>query len=146
MFDDFTESSGEPLGRKRFGSSMAIAIIAYSGAGLALVSATNHARQLAQENLTQVEFAPPAPPPPEPEVAAPEQEAPKPRAKAKRDVLKPPDKLPLDKPRESDKPLAAAAPSGPVEGFLDGVVGGTGTASAHPPPAPVKEAEKLIAS
>jgi periplasmic protein TonB len=147
MFDDFTPSARAPQARKRFGSSMAIAIAVYGAGGLALVSATNHARELVKETLTQVEFAPPPPPEPEPEVAPPPEEAPKPRAKAKRADLKPPDKVPLDKPKESDQPLAAAAPSGPVEGFLDGVAGGTGTArAAPPPPVPVKEPEKLIAS
>jgi protein TonB len=146
MFDDFTPSSRGRLGQKRFGGSMAIAVVVYGGAGLALVSATNHARELVKENLTQVEFAA-APPPPEPEVAPPpEPEAPKPRAKAKRADLKPPDKVPLDRPKESDQALASAEPAGPVEGFLDGVVGGTGTAPAAPPPAPVKAPEKLVPS
>ena len=139
MFDDFSPDTSQRQTRKRLGGSAALAMVVYLGGGLLLVSATNKARQLVKENLTQVAFAPPPPPEPEPEPAPPpEPEKAKPRAKAKRAELKAPDKVPLQKPKESDKPLVAAAPSGPVEGFLDGVEGGTGTA-----PKPV---EKMIPS
>lgn len=145
MFDDFNPDASHQQTRKRLGGSMATALVVYCGAGLFLVSATNRAREFAKENLTQVAFAPPPEPEPEPPPPPPEQTAaPKPRAKAKRAELKPPDEVPLDKPKESDKPLAQAGPVGPVEGFLDGVEGGTGTGSAPallPPPA-----EKLIPS
>jgi TonB family protein len=137
MFDDFSPDSSQQQTRKRLGSSAALALVVYVGGGLLLVSATNKARQLVKDSLTQVAFAPP-PPPPEPEVAPPPEEAAKPRAKAKRAELKTPDKVPLQKLKESDKPLIAAGPTGPVDGFLDGVEGGTGNA-----PKPV---EKLIPS
>ena len=108
---------------------MAVALVVYVGGGLLLISATNKARQFVKENLTQVAFAPP--PPPKPEIAPQAAPKPKPRAKAKRAELKPPDQVPLQKPKESDQPLVQAGPAGPVEGFLDGVVGGTGTDSAQ---------------
>jgi protein TonB len=137
MFDDFSPDSSREQTRKRLGGSVAVALLVYGGGGLLLVSATDKVRELVKENLTQVAFAPA--PAPEPEVAPPpEQAAPKPRAKAKRAALKPPDQMPLQKPKESDKPLAASGPAGPVDGFLDGVEDCTGTA-----PAPV---EKLIPS
>lgn len=136
MFDDFSPDSSHQQTRKRLGSSAALAMVVYVGGGMLLVSATNKARELVKDSLTQVAFAPP--PPPEPEPAPPPEAAAKPRAKAKRAELKTPDKVPLQKLKESDKPLIAAGPTGPVDGFLDGVEGGTGNA-----PKPV---EKLIPS
>jgi TonB family protein len=141
MFDDFSPDSSHQLTRKRMGGSAALALAVYVGGGLLLVSASNKARELVKDTLTQVAFAPPPPPAPEPEPApAAPSAAPKVRAKAKRAELKPPDQVPLQKLRESDKPMVAAAASGPVDGFLDGVEGGTGNA---PKPAVV---EKLIPS
>jgi TonB family protein len=136
MFDDFSPDASQQQTRKRMGSSAALAMVVYVGGGLLLVSATNKARELVKDSLTQVAFAPP--PPPEPEPAPPPEQAAKPRAKAKRAELKTPDKMPLQKLKESDKPLVAAGQTGPVDGFLDGVEGGTGNA-----PKPV---EKLIPS
>jgi TonB family protein len=136
MFDDFSPDASQQQTRKRMGSSAALAMVVYVGGGLLLVSATNKARELVKDSLTQVAFAPP--PPPEPEPAPPPEQAAKPRAKAKRAELKTPDKVPLQKLKESDKPLVAAGQTGPVDGFLDGVEGGTGNA-----PKPV---EKLIPS
>jgi protein TonB len=57
--------------------------------------------------------------------------------------------VPKEKPEESDKPLADADPAGPVDGFLDGVVGGTGTArvarpTPPPPPPVVKKPEPIV--
>jgi protein TonB len=70
------------------------------------------------------------------------------RPKVKRKELKAPEKLPDEKPKESDAPLADAAPSGPVDGFLNGVEGGTGTKAAKAvtaAPAPPPKPEPLIA-
>jgi protein TonB len=108
---------------------------------------TTAATQHVVEKLTQVEFAtklpeppPPPPPPPTAAVAAQPQNA---RPKMKRRDLKPPDHVPDEKPKESDAPLTNADPAGPVDGFLTGVEGGTGTAKvatvAAPPPPPKPE-------
>lgn len=122
----------------RFGRSIAAAILIYGSTSAAIVGATATVHKIVEEKETQVQFAPPpepAPPPPSlpPEVAAPK---PSPRLKVKRPELAPPDKVSDEKLKESDKPLVGAGPSGPVEGFLDGVAGGTGTAGAPPPPPP----------
>jgi protein TonB len=113
------------------------------------VGATATVHRIVEEKETQVQFAPPpepVPPPPPPEVAAPKSS---PRPKVKRPELAPPDKISDEKLKESDKPLAAAGASGPVEGFLDGVAGGTGTAAAPPPPLtpppPPPKIEPLVA-
>jgi protein TonB len=144
MFDDFVTSPGERQTNRRIRRSLAIALVLYGSVGVALVSASNTARQLVKEHLTQVQFvAPPAakpePPPPPPPV-----ESPKPKSAragvAKRAPLKPPDELPTEKPAESDAPLAEATDVGPQEGVL-GVAGGTGSdsvSSAPPPPPPPK--------
>jgi periplasmic protein TonB len=58
------------------------------------------------------------------------------RPKVKREVLKPPDEVPLEKPKESDAELVEAKDPGPLDGSLDGVEGGTGTGRATTPPPP----------
>jgi protein TonB len=144
MFDDFNENSGKQS-RKRFGNSIVAAFVIYGSSSALIVAATATARQVVEEELKQVEFAPapppePEPPPPEPEAAPPPKTALRP--KAKRQVIKPPDEVPLEKPKESDAPLAEAGDTGPVDGSLDGVEGGTGTgrAPAPAPPPPPKKA------
>ena len=139
MFDDF-QSSNDKQSRKRLQRSLAAAFMIYGSSGAALVAATATARQVVEEDLQQVEFAKtpePEPPPPEP---PPEQVQPKTalRPKAKRQTIKPPDEVPLEKPKESDAPLAAAGDTGPVDGFTDGVEGGTGSGRPGPPPPPPK--------
>jgi protein TonB len=92
-----------------------------------------------------VAFAPP--PLPEPPPLPPMAAAPKstPRPKAKRPDLAPPDKISDEKLKESDRPLAAAGPVGPTDGYLDGAIGGTGTGTAAaPPPPPPPKAEPII--
>src|SRR5262249_47682730 len=68
---------------------------------------------------------------------------------AKRPELAAPTKISDEKLKESSKPLAAAGEGGPVDGFLDGVEGGKGTAPATPPPPPPPppppKAEPLVA-
>jgi periplasmic protein TonB len=151
MFEDFADSSQQKQTNKRLRRSLAIAATLYGCAGVALVSASNTARQLVQEHLTQIEFAPrqeakPEPPPPPP----PPVEAVKPKSAragvSKRAALKPPDHMPTDKPAESDAPLADPGETGPQDGVL-GEVGGTGkdSVSSAPPPAPVAP-PKLIAA
>jgi len=147
MFEDFCPKQ-EKQGRTRFGGSMVAAVALYAGLSAALIGASAEARQIVEEKLTQVTFAPPAPkppppapvqaaPPPEP-VAAPE----KPKPKAKRRALVAPDAVPQEKPPESDRELAVADAPGPVDGSPGGVEGGTGTAPAvqavapAPTPAP----------
>jgi protein TonB len=140
MFDDFVTSPSQRQTSRRMHRSLAIALVLYAGAAAALVSASNTARQLVKEHLTQVQFVAPAakpePPPPPPPPAV---ESPKPKSAragvAKRAPLKPPDELPTDKPAESDAPLAEATETGPQEGVL-GVAGGTGTGSVSSPPPP----------
>jgi periplasmic protein TonB len=144
MFDDFSKSATTAQSRKRMTGSMAAASVVVLGFGAFAVVATATASEAAEEELTQVEFAPPPepePPPPEPEAPPPE---PKPnlRPKVKRAVLKPPDEVPLEKPKESDAELAEAKDSGPLDGSLDGVEGGTGTGRAPPPPPPPPPAPK----
>lgn len=128
------------------GGSVAVAVAVYTVLGLVIVGGTTAATSKVVEQMTQVEFAPPPPPPPPPPPTPVVEAQPvaQTRPKVKRKELKPPDKVPLDKPKESDAPLTDAAPSGPVDGFLNGVEGGTGTKAAKvavaapaPPPAPV---------
>ena len=136
MFDDFRPSSTAHESRVRFGRSMAAALLIYGAFGAAVVAATATVRKVAAETERQVEFAPPpdpAPPPPPPPVAAPKAS---PRPKVKRPELAAPDKVSDEKLKESDKPLASAGESGPSDGFLDGVPGGTGTGPSAPPPPP----------
>jgi protein TonB len=140
MFEDFCPSSTARASRARFGRSMAAAVLIYGSAGAAIVGATATAHKVAAETERQVQFAPypepPPPPPPTPQLAAPKAS---PRPKVKRPELAAPDKISDEKPKESDKPLASSSESGPVDGFLDGVLGGTGTGSP-PPPAPTPTA------
>jgi protein TonB len=142
MFDDFAPASSTPGARKRMGGSVAVATALYAGLGALVFGSTAATRHLVREELVQVEFArAPEPPPPPPEPPAPAAAAEPPaklRPKMKRPELKPPDKVPEAKPEESDAPLPDAAPSGPVDGFLTGVEGGTGHAAprAAPPPPP----------
>lgn len=150
MFDDFSKDDANKQSRKRFRNSMAVAFVVYASSGAAVVAATNKVRAVIEEELTQVEFAPPPepePPPPEPE---PEPEAPKPkpqakpRPKVKRPELAPPKEVSKEKLKESDGPLAEAGDTGPVDGFLDGVEGGTGTARAPAPPPPPPKPEPVV--
>lgn len=120
------------------GGSMAVAAILYGSLAALIIGGTKAATRVVQEDLVQVKFV--APPTPEPPPKPPEPTAqPAPstlKPKAKRKTLRPPDEVPEEKPKESDAPLAEAEPSGPVDGFTDGVEGGTGTGSAPPPPPP----------
>jgi protein TonB len=138
MFDDFQKANGRDA-RRRFGGSMAVAVLLYGGLSVVVVAATATARLATEEKLTQVEFAAPPEPEPEPEpqpIAEPPPVEKKARAKVKRQELAPPDEMPDEKPKESDAPLAAAEAPGPLDGFTDGVANGTGTAPAPPPPPP----------
>jgi hypothetical protein len=75
---------------------------------------------------------PPQQPRAEPE--PPPEEAP--RARVERDAMRPPDEIPEERPEESERELAPPEDTGPVDGSLDGVVGGTGRGRATPPPPP----------
>jgi protein TonB len=144
MFDDFSKTN-DGASKKRMRRSMAAAAVIYSSSFGVLIAATATARHVAEEELTQIEFAPPPepePPPPEPEAPAPKPQL-SPRPKARRPELAPPKEISDEKPKESDAPLAEAGEAGPVDGFLDGVEGGTGTAPAPAPPPPPPTAEKL---
>jgi protein TonB len=137
MFDDF-QSGTDKQSRQRLQRSLAAAFMIYGSSGAALVAATATARHVVEEELQQVEFATapePEPPPPEPPPPEVKEKAAL-RPKAKRQALKPPDEVPLEKPKESDAPLAAAGDTGPVDGFTDGVEGGTGSGRPAPPPPP----------
>jgi protein TonB len=148
MFDDFGASSTTRDARKRMSGSVAAAVVLYGGISATLVAATATARVVVEEKLTQVEFAPPPPPtPPAPELPPQPTAAPAaPRPKAKRRDLTPPKEVPKEQLTESDKPLVAAGDVGPVDGFLNGVEGGKGTAAAPPPPPPPPKPEPLIAA
>jgi periplasmic protein TonB len=150
MFEDFCPKQGRKA-RTRFGGSMVAAAALYAGLSAVLIGASAEARQIVEEKLTQVTFAPPPPPPPPPPAPPPVQAAPPPepvaapekrRPKAKRRALVAPEAVPEDRPVESDRELVAADALGPVDGFVDGVEGGTGNAPAvavaptPPPPAP----------
>jgi protein TonB len=146
MFDDFVTSAvSKQQARKRFGSSMAAAIVVYGTTSAAIVGATATAREVMEEKETQIEFAPPPPEPPPPVIeAAPPPKPAAPRPKVKRATLKPPDEIPLEKPKESDGPLTEAGDTGPQDGFLDGVEGGTGTARVVAPPPPPKPEKTVL--
>jgi periplasmic protein TonB len=137
MFDDFCQSSTTRESHARFRRSMAAAVVIYVSSTAAIVAATATVRKIVEEKETRVEFAPPPepeppPPPPPPVAAAPLKNL---RPKVKRPELAPPDKISDEKLKESNKALASAD-TGPVDGFLDGVEGGTGTGRAPPPPPP----------
>lgn len=137
MFNDFCPSSTAKESRARFRRSLAAAVFIYGTSSAAIVAASATVHQMAAEKETQVTFAPPpAPEPPPPLPVA--QVTPKanPRPRVKRPELAPPNKISDEKLKESDRPLAAAGETGPVDGFLDGTVGGTGTVAAPPPPPP----------
>ena len=118
---------------------MAIAAVIYGALALLIVGGSRAATRVVEDDLVQVKFSTPPPPAPAPEPPPP-AEAPPPTAaakpKAKRRELKPPDEIPQEKPKESDQALAPSEEAGPVDGFTDGVEGGTGTGSAPPPPPP----------
>jgi periplasmic protein TonB len=148
MFDDFCPSSTARESHARFRRSLVAAVVLYGGTSAAIVGATATIHRVVEEKETQVTFAPPPPPePPPPVPPAPAPPKASPRPKARRADLAPPDKVSDEKLKESDKPLAPAGPSGPVDGFLDGVAGGTGTGTAPapaPPPPPVTKPDPIV--
>jgi len=144
MFEDFS-GKRRARDRKRFGISMiASAAIYLTLFGSAVLASAAVRKIVQEERLVQVEFKlppePPPPPPPAPEVNKPNKPVSTEAARAKvvRPELKAPDAIPDEKPEESSEALVEApAPGEGQEGFLTGVVGGTGTAAEAPnPPAP----------
>jgi protein TonB len=149
MFDDF-RSTSSAHDRKRMGGSVLAATILYGSLGAILIGGTTAATTTVVESLTQVEFAPPPPPPPPPP-PVPEVKQAQPlasvRPKVKRHELKPPKEVPKEKPKESNAELAPSDDKGPLDGFLNGVEGGTGTGVANAPvvaPPPPPKPEPLI--
>jgi protein TonB len=147
MFDDFRPSSHASAARKRLGGSVAAAAVLYVAMGAFIVAGTRAATKTMVEKLTQVEFAPPPPPPPPPPL--PLQNIANARPLARRRELKAPPRMPDQKPRDSDAPVAPSEP-GPVDGFLNGVEGGEGSlavapARPPPPPPPPPKAEPVLA-
>jgi protein TonB len=142
MFDDFHAPASKD-GQKRLGGSMVAAFVLYCGVGGVIIGATATAHRVVEEDLEQVEFAklPPEPPPPPPPVA---ESTPSARPKVNRKTITTPKEVPKDAPEESDKPLAPAEPAGPVDGFLDGVAGGTGTARAPREVEPPKKKDEPL--
>jgi len=137
MFDDFQADPGLAHSQKRLRTSMAAAFAVYASVGTAIVVTSATVRKIVEEQLTQVEFAAEPPPEPEPEPVKPEPvqaTSSNPRPKMKRAELKPPDKISDEKLKESNAALAEGGPSGPVDGFLTGSVGGTGRGTAPAPP------------
>ena len=132
------------------GALLASAVL-YAGLVVVVVRSTTAEKAKVIETLTQVAFAPPLPPPPPPPQESPQamvtpetvQNA---RPKVKRKELRPPDEVPKERPKEADGELSPSTATGPVDGFLNGVEGGTGTAAAPkgavlapapPPPLPL---------
>jgi protein TonB len=146
MFDDFSNQQTSADARKRLRGSIAGAALIYTLAGAAIVGATATVRQAVPDELEQIEFAPPPEPPaPEPPKV---EEAPSPKPQKLRPPVKreirAPDAVPVERAKESDAELAEAGETGPVDGFLDGVEGGTGTGRAPAPaPSPPPKAEKI---
>jgi protein TonB len=142
MFEDFHPAANSAESRKRARQSLAVACTLYGSLFGGMVAATATARQVIEEEMTQVEFAPPPEPEPEPEppppAATPEVKTLRP--KAMRPKLTPPDKISDEKLKQSDKELAEADEAGPVDGFLDGVEGGQGSGRPPPPPPPPPKA------
>lgn len=150
MFDDF--SRGGSQDGRRFGASLLLAALAFGLVAGSLVVASAAVRSgPPEEELVQVEFAPPPepepepePPPPQPEPPPPEPERPEPRPRVQRDELVQPEEISDEELEESDDALVDDdGTGGPVDGFLDGTRGGTGTAPApepepepEPPPPP----------
>jgi protein TonB len=142
MFEDF-DPKKQTQDKGRMGASLAVSCVVYLSIAGGLVAASAAARQaVKEEELVQVEFAPP----PEPEPVAPEPPPPppaatppSPRPKTARKELAPPKEIPQEKPPESDQPLVDAPAPGAQDGFTNGVVGGTGTGVA-PAPAPAPAA------
>jgi protein TonB len=143
MFDDF-RSNSSAHDRKRMGGSVLAAALLYGSLGAVLIGGTTAATTTVVESLTQVEFAPPPPPPPPPPMPeAQAQPLTSVRPKVKRRELKPPNEVPKEKLKESNADLTPSDDKGPVDGFLNGVEGGTGTGTAKvaaaapaPPPKP----------
>ena len=138
MFDDFQIDPGLVQSQKRLRTSLAAAFGLYAGIGAAVVMASATVRKIVEDEMTQVEFAAEPPPEPEPEPVKPEPTpaatSPNPRPKMRRADLKPPDKISDEKLKESNAALAEGGPSGPVDGFLTGSVGGTGRGTAPAAP------------
>jgi periplasmic protein TonB len=149
MFDDFQPSATSQQSRVRFRNSVAVAVVFYGVSSAAIVAATNQVRKIIEEKEEKVEFAPPPePPPPPPPPPPPVQAAtppPSARPKMKRPELAPPDKISDEKLKESDKALVDPGDTGPVDGFLTGTIGGTGTKAPPPPPPPPPPLAPLIA-
>lgn len=145
MFEDFS-GRRRARDRKRFGISMTVSALVYLALFGSAVLASAAVRKVVQEErLVQVAFKlPPEPPPPPP---PPEVHEPKKvvstvpaRAKVVRPELKAPEQIPDEKPEESSEALVEApAPGDGQQGFLTGVVGGTGTAAEAPNPPPPKK-------
>ncbi len=152
MFEDFDGKRGA-RDRRRFGVSLLVSAVVYLGVFGSAVLATAAVRKIVQEEkLVQVEFKqpppePPPPPPPEPAQVK-EQKvvstAPA-RAKVVRNELKAPDEIPDEKPEEAEGDLPDAPDPGEGrDGFLTGVVGGTGTAAHAPTPAPPPPKPRMV--
>jgi protein TonB len=161
MFEEFDQGSGRKS-RRQLAASLGVSFVVYTSLLGGVVAASAAYKKIAQkEDLVQVELRPPPkaeppkppPPPPEAKPAAPNKPVVNARAKVIRPELKTPDEIPDEKPEEADGPLPDA-PTGDEgkDGFLDGVVGGTGTASASeatyapPPPAPPKKPSAPVPS
>jgi protein TonB len=157
MFEEFDPRALRGS-RRQLAASVVASAAVYLGLLGSVVAASAAYRKVIQpdEELVQIELKTPPkpepPPPPEPPPIVQKPVAsPKPvsaaRPKAIRPELKAPDEIPDETPEEADGPLPDAPPEGlGQEGFLDGVVGGTGTARASevgvaapaPPPPPPK--------
>jgi len=149
MFEEF-DPKKQSKDKRRMGASLVVSGVVYLSIAGGLVAASAAARQVVkEEDLVQLEFAPPPEPEPvapEPPPPPPEAAPPTPRPKVQRKELAPPKEIPQEKPAEADRPLVEApAPEAGQDGFTDGVAGGTGTASVKPvppPPAPPAPAIK----
>jgi protein TonB len=166
MLDDLCSSAAKRSARRRFGGSIAVALLVHCGVGAAMLVTKATARHVVEDELTEIEIVtelPPEPPPVEaPTAEAPPEElaapAPAPRPRAKPPELAPPQEAPSEQPAEpaaAEALLAEAGPTGPVAaGVAGGVIGGTGTAvmpasgtalvATAPAPAPAPRPEPLV--
>jgi protein TonB len=148
MLDDF--GKGGTAGRGRLGVSLAVSVVVFAAISTAVVVASAMVRStFVEEDLVQVEFAPPPPPPeplppPPPVEPPPVVEAPPPRLGRPRPRLEQPEEIPEERPEESDRELTPPgdpfAPEG--EGDPNGVAGGVGRAApvaVAPPPEPAPQ-------
>jgi protein TonB len=145
MFEEFDPTKSRK-DKRRIGASLAVSSVVYLSLAAGVVAASAAARQaIKEDDLVQIEVAPPpvVEPPPVVPPPLPAATPPSPRPKVERKALEVPKEIPQEKPPEAEQPLGDAPAAGAgQQGFSDGVAGGTGTAPAPAPAAVAPEAPK----